>query len=82
MIWRDLADAKRDVTRLAAEIAELRPESHAAATIGDKDAAINKAKYESMPVWDSTNKRILYATGHATTDPWVTALGATAITPA
>lgn len=48
----------------------------------DKDSAVNQEyKFEGKQVWDSTNKRPLWADGTNGVDPWADSAGTTVFTP-
>lgn len=46
-----------------------------------KNSIVNRQKYEGLSVWDSTIKKPLWASGKATTSPWVDATGTVVYTP-
>ena len=76
------ANLYRDMQRLSRSLQSLKLTSFTATVLGDASSAANLiGKYESRPVWDSTNQRVLYASGGGAADAWVNALGATTITP-
>lgn len=53
-----------------------------AANIADETASINaESKYEGLMVWDTTNKRMLRASGAAPTDDWDVVDGSASVTP-
>lgn len=53
-----------------------------AADIADKTNAINATlKYEGLIVWDSTNKRLMRASGSADTDAWDCVSGSPSVVP-
>lgn len=61
----------------------IRFRSYTAAEIGSAANAVNTTdKAAGKAVWDSTNNRILTASGSGATDTWIVANGTVAITPA
>lgn len=77
-----LDEMYRDLLRLADALVDQRPAAYTAAVISDASADVNiRGKFESKVVWDSTNSRVLYASGGAATDAWVKADGTSTITP-
>lgn len=53
-----------------------------AINLADVSAQINVlAKYEGKPVWDSTNKKTVWAAGAAAADLWLAVDGSTVYTP-
>lgn len=54
----------------------------AATDIASLTAAINTTgKYEGLMVWDTTNKRMLRASGSAAADEWAVVDGSAQVTP-
>jgi hypothetical protein len=53
-----------------------------ATNIANKAAAINTTnKYTGLMVWDTTNKRLLRASGGTDVAPWDVVDGSTSVTP-
>lgn len=58
-------------------------ETAAATAIADVGDALNTTdKVEGRPVWDTTNTRLMIASGAAAADPWYVADGSASVTPA
>jgi len=68
---KSVDDVVRDLWRLVDSFVNEKPQFVSATDLGDATSTINTVgKYESKEVWDSTNKRILHASGSLATDAW------------
>ena len=68
------------LTKVAYAMIEMPTDT--AANIADEAADINTTgKYEGLFVWDTTNKRMLRASGDAHTDDWDVVDGSVQVTP-
>ena len=56
--------------------------SYTATNIADKAAAVNTVdKYEGLYVWDTTNNRLMRASGSTDISPWWVVDGSMSVTP-